>query len=144
MHSIKGRQGFRKSFLTAFSEPLVTSIPGVRPVRHCFGLAQDLCNVHAIQTLHQLQQVERYSASRWSIETSDLKTGSHDLFATRSRLSTHSSKHSARMSSLDKFTPELVGPTTSTSLNQGTRHCHRAQQLELIVAALTTKMIHHA
>ena len=70
-------------------------------------------------------------------------------------LATRLSKHSTRMSALDKFTSELIGGLLGKSqgsdnfifLNQCARHCHQVahvKQLDWIVAMLIMKMIHHA
>ena len=122
---------------------------------HCLGLTENLCNGNVVQTLLPLQQIESHAASCRSIETSDFQKlcvrhpssnsvrHSAARFAPRSR-SIRSSKHSTRMSPLDRFTSELIGgqlgklpgPRTSVSLNQCARHCHhvpRVQQWEFVM-----------
>ena len=87
---------------------------------HCLGLTENLCNVNVVQTLLPLQQIESHAASCRSIETSNFQKlcvrhpssnsvrHSAARFAPRSR-SIRSSKHSTRMSPLDRFTSELIG-----------------------------------
>ena len=135
---------------------------------HCLGLAEDLRNVDVVQTLAPTSTSRKLlralpvhrdwrppeTVRQTLLQQSGLAQGRSTCLQLRSR-SKRSSKHSTRMSALDRFTSALIGALLGNSTGSSnfdffgprcsslssSRTC---KQWELLVAVLMTKMIHPA